>query len=149
MNADKATELTRKAINVLFVANPVGTSIGVLIGVVLDGIIGLLTPFLKTFEIINIAAIKLWHLVCFGVVSINTPNYLRRKEVDSSIQNAIDYIEEQKNNNSITEWQAKQMYANLHQKVLENVALETGSQNRADRINELVTQPDSDSESNK
>lgn len=140
MNNEQATELARKAINILFVSNPTGTSIGILFGVVLDGLLGLLSPFLKAIEIINISSIKLWHLVSLGIISMNLPAYLRRKEVDPSIQHAIDYIKEQKDNNNISDWQAKQMYTNLLQKVLENVTLESGRQNQADRVNALVSQ---------
>lgn len=63
MNAEQLTVFTRKAINILFVSNPRGTSLGVLTGIVLDGLIGLFSPFLKTISIINISIVKLWHLM--------------------------------------------------------------------------------------
>jgi len=149
MNSEQFTEFTRKAINILFVANPTGTSIGVLLGVVFDGLLGLFSPFLKTVETLNVAAIKLWHLIGLGIISINIPVYFRRKEVDPSIQNAIDFIEKQRKNKKISDWQAKQMYADLLKKVLENVTLDNDRQLQADRVNALVSQPDGESESKK
>jgi hypothetical protein len=149
MKQDELTEFFRKSINILFVSNPRGTSIGVLIGVVLDGVIGLVSPLLKTIEAINFSAIKIWHLIGVGVVSTNLPSYIRRKEVDQSILNAIEYIEEQKKNKSISDWQARQMYANLHSKVLESVTLNKYAQTATENINKLVTQPQSDEKSNK
>jgi len=146
MNEEKMTEFIRKSINILFVANPRGTSIGVLIGVILDGTLGLFSPLLKGIEALNFGAIKMWHLIGLGVVSMNLPGYLRRKEVDPSISNAIKYIEEQKENQSISDWQAKQMYVNLHQKVLESVTL---NDEASDKLNKLVTEPQQDEESNK
>jgi hypothetical protein len=146
MNEEKATEFIRKSINILFVANPRGTSIGVLIGVILDGIFGLFSPLLKGIEALNFGAIKMWHLIGFGAVSMNLPGYLRRNEVDPSISNAIKYIEEQKKNQRISDWQAKQMYVNLHQKVLESVTL---NDEASDKLNKLVTEPQQDEESNK
>ena len=82
MNTNETSEITRKAINILFVANPKGTSIGIFLGVVLDGLVGLFTPLLKSIQWLSISAIKTWHLIGFGVFSMNLPSYLKRKEVD-------------------------------------------------------------------
>lgn len=149
MKMDELTGLGRKAINILFVDNPTGTSLGVLIGIILQGVIALFEPVLKSIEIINIAAIKTWHLVCLGVVSINVPQYLRRYKIDPSIESAIDYIEQQKKSGRISDWQSKQMYSNLHNKVLESVTLETERKKIADSISSLVTERRNESQSNK
>ena len=149
MNQESVTEFIRRSINILFVSNPRGTSLGVLIGVVLDALLGLASPILKAVEALNFGAIKMWHLIALGVVSMNLPSYLRRKEVDQSIVKAIEYIEEQKKNGSISDWQAKQMYVNLHNKVLESVTLDQGTQSATSTLNELVTQPQADEKSNK
>jgi len=144
MNGDQITEIARKAINILFVSNPKGTSIGIFLGVVIEGVIGLFSPFLKTIELINISAIKLWHLIGFGIVSMNLPEYIRRKEIDPSIKNAIEFIENEKLKGNINEWQARQMYSNLHKKVLESVALETREQKATERVNSISTDKSAD-----
>jgi len=149
MNLESVTELIRKSINILFVSNPRSTSLGVLIGVILDALLGLVSPILKTVEALNFGAINMSHLICLGVVSMNLPSYLRRKEVDQSIANAIEYIEEQKKNGTISDWQAKQMYVNLHNKVLESVTLDQGTQNTTSSLSKLVTQPQSEEKPNK
>lgn len=149
MNQESVTEFIRKSINILFVSNPRGTSLGVLIGVILDALLGLASPILKTVEALNFGAIKMWHLIALGVGSMNLPSYLRRKEVDQSIVKAIEYIEEQKKNGSISDWQAKQMYVNLHNKVIESVTLDQGTQNTTSSLSELVTQPQAEEKSNK
>ncbi|WP_100636071.1 hypothetical protein [Marinomonas sp. ef1] len=149
MNQEFVTEFIRKSINILFVSNPRGTSLGVLIGVILDALLGLASPILKTVEALSFGAIKMWHLIALGVVSMNLSSYLRRKEVDQSIVKAIEYIEEQKKNGSISDWQAKQMYVNLHNKVLESVTLDQGTQNTTSSLSELVTQPQAQEKSNK
>ncbi|MCR8923795.1 hypothetical protein NO559_13520 [Dasania sp. GY-MA-18] len=149
MNEEGITEFFRKSINILFVSSPRGTSIGVLIGVILDGLLGLAYPLVKSIEFLNFSAIKMWHLIGLGVVSIHLPSYLRRKEVDQSILNAIKYIEDQKKNKSISDWQAKQMYFNLHNKVLESVTLNKDAQETTNSFNKFVTQPQSKEKSNK
>ncbi|ASM50288.1 hypothetical protein PESP_a2297 [Pseudoalteromonas espejiana DSM 9414] len=115
----------------------------------MDALLGLASPILKTVEALNFGAIKMWHLIGLGVVSMNLPCYLRRKEVDQSIVKAIEYIEEQKKNGSISDWQANQMYVNLHNKVLESVTLDLATQETTSSLDELVTQPQSEEKSNK
>ena len=149
MNQESITEFFRKSINILFVSNPRGTSIGVLIGVILDALLGLASPLLKSIESLNFSAIKMWHLIAVGVVSTNLPSYLQRKEIDQSIVNAIEYIEEKKKNGTISDWQAKQMYVNLHNKVLESVTLDQGTQETSKSLGGLVTQPQPEKKSNK
>ncbi|HEP9600325.1 hypothetical protein N0786_00785 [Pseudomonas aeruginosa] len=141
MTQDQISGMFRKAINVLFVSNPRGTSIGILIGVLLDGLLGLISPMTKLWGWANISAIKIWHLMAGGVVIMNLPTYLTRKKVDPSILNAIDYIEEQKKNRTITGWQASQMYRNLHQKVLESVTLDDRTQATANSLQAVSTEP--------
>lgn len=141
MSAEQITELARRSINILFISNPKGTSIGVLAGVVCDGVLGLFAPALKAIELINIAAIKAWHLIGLGVITANLPSYLRRSEIEPSIVKAIDFIEEQKKKGNINEWQARQMYANLHSKVLDNIVLDNNSKDTSRKINDLASQP--------
>ncbi len=148
MNADQITELARKSINILFISNPRGTSIGILIGVVLDGLNGFISPALNTAWT-SASSIELWHFIGLGIVSMNLPSYLRRKEIDSSIINAISFIEEQKAKGNIADWQVKQMYSNLHQKVLESVSLENDKQEKANKINLLLTEVEISEKSNK
>lgn len=138
MSNETITEFIRKSINILFVANPKGTSIGILLGVIFDGFIGLFMPFLKGLQSINIAAIKMWHLMGLGVVIINLPIYWRRNEIDPSILKAIEYIENQKKLNHIADWQVRQMYANLHQKVLESINLNAEMSQTTVKLNTFV-----------
>lgn len=141
MNQDQISGFLRKAINVLFVSNPRGTSIGILIGVLLDGLLGFIAPMAKSWEWANISAIRVWHLMAGGIVIMNLPGYLARKKIDQSILNAIDYIETQKSNGAISEWDARQMYRNLHQKVLESVTLDERTQAAADGLQAVSAEP--------
>lgn len=149
MNGDQISELARKALNILFVSNPKGTSLGVLAGAILDGLLGVFSPAFKSIAWINISAVKTWHLVAFGVFSMNLPSYFKRNNIDPSIMNAISFIEDQKKKGNISNWQAKQMYLNLHQKVLESVALDSSRQEATNKIAGLSTGSSSGSESNK
>lgn len=147
MNGDQVSEITRKVVNILFVSNPKGTSLGVLVGVVLDGFLGVFSPALKAIEWINVAAIKTWHLIGLGVFSMNLPSYLKRNDIDTSIINAISFIESEKEKGNVSDWQARQMYFNLHQKVLESITLESSRQETASKIFGLSTESGSDDKS--
>ncbi|MFM5740416.1 hypothetical protein ACET6T_17020 [Aeromonas veronii] len=144
MKTEQMTVLVRKAINILFVSNPRGTSLGVLSGIVIDGFISLFNPILKTIAVINISLIKLWHLIGLGVFLFNIMPFLNRHKVDPSIDEAISYIETQKQLGRIDEWQAKQMYRNLHNKVLDNVLLNKEQQELSKTINSIASANESE-----
>lgn len=148
MNGDQVSEITRKSINILFVSNPKGTSLGVLVGVVVDGLLGVFSPALKAIEWLNVAAIKTWHLIGLGIFSMNLPTYLKRNKIDPSIINAISFIENEREKGNISDWQARQMYSNLHQKVLESVTLESSKQETTSKIAGLSTESSSNDKSN-
>lgn len=143
MNADEVTQVLRKSINILFVSNPRGTSLGVCIGVAIDMLLGVFSPAIKTIELIDVSKIKTWHLMSLGVLGMNFPAYIKRNKVDDSIINAIEYIEEQKRKGVIAEWQSRQMYNNLHNKVLEKVMLDSESLDATKRVNTLTSEPES------
>ncbi|EGQ7873375.1 hypothetical protein H8Q54_004262 [Vibrio parahaemolyticus] len=140
MNSEEISVLIRKSINILFVSNPRGTSMGVLFGIVMDGLVSIFTPLLKTIAIINLAAIKLWHLIGFGIFAFNVRPFLNRHKIEPSIISAISYIENQKEAGNIDDWQAKQMYRNLHNKVLESVLLNKEQEELSRNINRITSQ---------
>ncbi|NMX72652.1 hypothetical protein HBO23_06700 [Pseudomonas sp. WS 5532] len=149
MNSDASSEFARRAINILFVANPKGTSIGILLGVVLDGVIGFFTPVLKTIEWASISAIKIWHLMGLGAVVMNLPAYLTRKDVDPSIVNAFKLIDEKKANKSITKTQAELEYLALVKAVVENVTLDSNTEGQVDRVTAIASQSSGESKAKK
>lgn len=139
MNKNEISELLRKAVNVLFISNPQGTSLGVLIGIICDGLLGFFSPVIKTVEFIDITAIKIWHLTSIGVFSMNMPYFLKRNKVDPSILEAISYIEEQKSRGNISQWQINQMYENLHDKVLSEVMRSSSTSGTAQALNDILS----------
>jgi hypothetical protein len=121
---DAITRYGKQALDVLMVFDPRATSLGIFAGVLFHGIVGLFAPVLSTIQVINIAALRFWHYLAVGVFMFNIPKFIRRNKIDPKITEALNYIKDQKQSGHIEEWQAKQMYVNLHQKVLENIVLE-------------------------
>lgn len=138
MKLEDQTLLIRKAINILFVSNPRGTSIGVLLGAILDGVLGLFGPYLKSLELIDILAVKTWHLVALGIASMNIPAFLKRDEIDPSIVNALNFIEERSETLGLPEWQVRAMYNDLFNEVLDSVSLNEKDDSTANKIKSIT-----------
>lgn len=125
INSEESTQLLRKSLNFLFVANKQGTSLGVVLGVVSQGAISFLMPTLKTIAGVDFEAIKVWHLMCFWVVVFNIRPYLNRHKPDPKIEAAIIQIRKMETNGQITKAHAKLQYYELSQRVLASVTIDT------------------------
>lgn len=143
MNLDDTTLIIRKALNFLFVANPRGTSIGIFFGVILDGLIGFFSPALKLIEVVDHTAIKMWHLIGFGVVLMNLGPYFKRNEVDPKVVSSIEYIEKKAKELNMPDWQVKKMYFDLFQMVLKNVTLDSEKEELLRKIDQETSKQES------
>ncbi|MCG7549219.1 hypothetical protein [Pseudoalteromonas sp. Of7M-16] len=114
--------IIRRAIDFLYINNGKATSLGICLGIVLDGILSMVGALNKT---IDLTIIKSWHCIAAGVLGMNLPSYLNRKEVDPSITNAIEYIENGVKQGRVNEAYAQLMYKDLYEKVIESVSSET------------------------
>lgn len=138
MNAQDITEFLRKSINILMVTNPTGTSLGILIGILADGLFTVISPIFVGIKYINLSAIKSYHFICLGVFGVNVPSYLSRNKIDKSIENAINFIEDQKLKGNVTEWQARNMYIKLMEKIVSNIVLDEENESMKQQINKIV-----------
>ncbi|MDH6024945.1 hypothetical protein [Vibrio splendidus] len=125
INSEESTQLLRKSLNFLFVANKQGTSLGVVLGLASQGTIGFLMPTLKTIAGVDFEAIKVWHLMCFWVFIFNIKPYFNRHKPDPKIEAAINQIKQMETNGQITKAQAKLQYYELSQRVLSSVTIDT------------------------
>jgi len=131
---DKATAGIKVATDILFVRNPVGTSMGVLLGVVLHGIAGFLSPLLETIQQIKMSALNMGHYIAIGVFSFNIKGFTDRHKIDPEVEEAITFIEQQVASRKITRAEAKLQYRRLISKVVENVQLDLMTQSKANAI---------------
>ncbi|ENH7109825.1 hypothetical protein ABWJ26_000228 [Vibrio fluvialis] len=127
IDSDSTTQAIRKALNILFLTNGQGTSIGIFVGIVSDGLITLLMPTLKMFGGVDFYAIRIWHLMAFWVVVFNIKPYLNRNKPDPKIEAAFNHIRNQLEKKEISEHQAKLMYYALTKNVVESVTLPSSS----------------------
>jgi hypothetical protein len=131
MNDDDITIFFRKSINFLFVSNPQGTALGVLVGVLFQGVMGVLSPLIEKIISLQITAFKLWHSISLGVIAFNIKPYLNRNKVDPKIESAIAHIKELEESGKISEVHAKMKWLELSNRVVESVTLkmDNNSQN--------------------
>ncbi|MDW1999331.1 hypothetical protein R7P64_01960 [Vibrio sp. 2304] len=121
MHIDDTTQLFRKSLNLLFVANKQGTSLGVVMGVLSHGVIGVLMPTLKTISGLDFGTVKIWHLIALWVIAFNIKPYLNRHKPDPKIEAAVGQIKDMETKGQITRAQAEMHYYNLSLRVLESV----------------------------
>ena len=57
---------------------------GILLGVVAQGFLEFLARYLMGLKAVD-NAVKMWHFVALGVVVMNLPAFLKRKQVDREI----------------------------------------------------------------
>lgn len=132
---DKLSFSIKLATDILFVKNPVGTSMGVLLGIVLDGGANSAAPFFSTIQTIKSAGVGVLHYAAFGIFGFNLKTWLKRDEVDPKIKEALDFIDAQVQQGRLTRIQAKSRYNEIIAKVVENVRLDSAT---AERLNKLA-----------
>jgi hypothetical protein len=114
--ADQATSVIKRAVDLLFVKNPKGTSMGVLLGLLAETIIKILgsTEFSKVGTL---------YYILLGVFVFNLPSALRRHRLDPQIEAALHSINKARRNGSISRQQEREMYIRLYERVLEQIDL--------------------------
>lgn len=111
------------ATDILFVKNPISTSMGTLFGVVLHGFFGLFSPWIQSLDFIKVSAITAFHFIAFGIFGFNIKNYLNRHKVSPKIEAAIILINDQKKKGLISDAEVRLQYRKLISKVVEDATI--------------------------
>lgn len=135
---DTLTSTIKIATDILFVRNPVGTSLGVLFGVVLHGIMGLVSPLLESVQQVRISAIGIGHYIAVGIFSFNISGFLKSHEISPEIDQAIALIEQQVTAGEITRSEAVLYRKHLISRVIESVQLDAATQARVSAIENIL-----------
>ena len=128
--ADQLTALFHRAIDTLFLANAMGTSMGILIGIVLNDAFSAFAVVRKGWVSEVRSVVHWWAFVGFSIVGINIRPYLRRHKLSPTIVEALEFIKRQERDKTVPRWQIRVMYQSLFTKVLENLVLEPGLEER-------------------
>ena len=118
--ADVFTSLLKRAVDMLFVLNPKGTSVGAFLGIVLDGAVRFLSPILRRNQSYDLSGVHTYHFMAAGVVVLNIPMLFRRRELPPEIEHSLTAIRVAKSH--LTPVQVRMQYLALLNDVLERVS---------------------------
>src|SRR5438045_3113050 len=94
--------LLKRATDSLFALNRIGTSMGILFGIVLEGIIKIFDPLLKNQQTVDFKRINTIYYILFGVFLFNLPHLFRRPRLDPQIELALAAISKAKREQHIS-----------------------------------------------
>lgn len=121
--ADMWSSLGTKAIDIIFARYPARTSLGVIFGGVIDFLIQLFAPTLRSMEFADFTDSPRWGWWLLGILIMHTPTIFttfRQKQTgDEQIDRALDLIER----GNFTKTEQRQQYRKLIERVANNVAL--------------------------
>ena len=121
--ADMWSSLGTKAIDVIFARYPARTSLGVVLGGVIDFLVQLFAPALHSLKFADFTASPKWGWWLLGILMMHTPTIVssfRQKQTgDEKIDRALDLIER----GDFTKTEKRQQYRKLIERVASNVAL--------------------------
>lgn len=120
---EKILQYVQRALNVLLITNPVGTSIGALLGVVINGVTRIFAPALKHLKFIDLSNINLLYYIALGALITNINKLFRRPKFDENIEGAFRFIRQATRDGKLTDAEQRQMYRKLFVEVLESVQL--------------------------
>ncbi|PTP09572.1 hypothetical protein CWN85_10075 [Vibrio splendidus] len=123
IDMDAATKYLKMSTDILFVKNPVATSMGTLFGIVVHGLFGLFLPFFQSIDFIKVASLNVFHFIALGVFGFNVKGWKNQHKVSLEIENAIAFINQQETKGLISEFEAKQQYRALISQAVKNVAV--------------------------
>lgn len=131
---DKVTYIAKIATDILFIKNPINTSMGAFFGIVLNGLLGLFDPFLKTINFIAISSLNLFHEMAIGIFLFNIKPFLNRNKINPEVENAINFIDEQMKAGRINKTEAQLRYRALISKMVENVQFDVSTSSKVQAL---------------
>lgn len=120
---DKITYTVKVATDVLLVKNPMGTSMGIFLGIILQGVTAVINPAFPLLQGIKLSNLTILHFIAVGVFAFNIKGFFNRHKVSPEVKEAILFIDEQLSKGLMTKIEAKQRYRELTTKVIENVTM--------------------------
>lgn len=115
MNKDKLTYHISRAINIMFLYNAVGTSYGILLGVIAMGFQKLIASYFPPFGLIE------WYaFIALGVIFFNFKPMVTRKYLDPDIEKQLEYIRRIIKEGKFTESEERAIW----RKVINSIMLE-------------------------
>jgi len=137
--ADMWSSLGIKAIDIIFARYPARTSLGVVLGGVIDFLVQLFAPALHSLKLADFTASPRWGWWLLGILIMHSPTIFstfRQKQTgDEQIDRALDLIER----GNFTKTEQRQQYRKLIERVASNVALKPELQRELKETEKKIT----------
>ncbi|WP_157721398.1 hypothetical protein [Vibrio gazogenes] len=124
---DAVTKYLKISTDILFVKNPVATSMGTLFGIITHGLFGLFSPVIQSIQSIQVISLNVFHFIALGIFGFNIKGWKNQYKVSLEIENAIAFINQQEKKGLISELEARQQYRALISQAVKNVVVKSES----------------------
>jgi hypothetical protein len=118
--------IVEQARRILFLRNPARTSLGVFLGVAIEGLAKTFAPALREWPV-DPEAISIWWTAPLGVVLLNLPSIIHfirhRSVIDESVEQATDLIDQGVRRGVIPKYQAGHLYLSVAERALAQIRL--------------------------
>ncbi len=122
---DNITTTVKRATDILFLKNPLGTAMGILFGFVLHSVVIVFSPFI---EFLNSIRLNLIYYLAIGVFAFNIKYYTKQqKTIPKEVDDAFIFIQKQLDTGVISHYEAKLLRQALIRQVLESFSVKIES----------------------
>lgn len=140
---NKITQILLLAIRFLFVGNPIRTSLGIILGLVLYILISIFQPGIKQLlsSYVNVNTLEVWECMLLGLFLIYVPTIISfigspKKEVlNEDLETVLRLIRLAVDEADLSEKQKRKLYLRLCEKAVEEVSFSKNIQAEIDKIN--------------
>lgn len=122
MGKDQLTYQLSRAINTLFLYNVLGTSYGVLLGVLIYSVQDLIALCFPVFGLI-----KWYGFIAFGVLLFNIKPIVKKKYIDPDIERKLVYIRQIIKTGNFTKAEERAMWRNVANSIIAEYSKTTNS----------------------
>src|SRR5687767_3420064 len=110
---DKSSQLINTSVNFIFIKHPTRTSLGIVLGIVINILTKLFSPILNRQSAINLSTIEPWEFIIFGVFLLHLRTFYelitKKISLSENEEKAFELIRTAKARGQITEWEAKDL----------------------------------------
>jgi hypothetical protein len=105
---DKVSQYVYRAVDFLMANNARGTSIGIVVGVILYGVRDVLAYINEAFKLV-----KWYAYIFFGIFSGNVPKLISKHDYNDEVEEALHYVKKIQKEGNFSEAEKRMQYRNL------------------------------------
>lgn len=122
---DKATQLFSRAAEILFIDNPQKTSLGVVLGIIINGTVDIVLQI--TQYSLNISPI---FFICSGIFILHLPSIFSKHRISKDIETPMHYLRELQKNGNFSEAEKRAQWRRLVELVYQKVSVDLENANQ-------------------